>query len=54
MKDLGVFAARDLLWNSLINTLVSECNNIMGMIQSSVGYAAPIIVTSYLHNAFTL
>ena len=32
MKDLDVSAARDLLWNTLINTLVSKCNTMMGMI----------------------
>ena len=33
MKDLGVPAARDLLWNSLINTLVYKCNRNVGMIK---------------------
>ena len=31
MKDLDITAARDLLWNSLINTLVSKCNRMMMM-----------------------
>ena len=31
MKDLDVSAARDLLWNFFINTLVLKCNRIMGM-----------------------
>ena len=44
---LCVSAARDLFWNSFINTLVSKCNRILGMIKRYVGYPH-INVTSYL------
>ena len=36
MKDLGVSVTSDLSWNSHVNTLVSECNRMMGMIKSCV------------------
>ena len=49
MKDLGVSVTSDLSWNCHINTLVSKCNRMMGMIKRSVGYKAPINVTSYLY-----
>ena len=38
-EDLVVSAARDLLWNFFINTLVSKCSRM-------IGYKAPITVTS--------
>ena len=50
MKDLDVSITSDLSWNSHINTLVSKCNRMMGMIKRSVGYKAPINVTSYLYS----
>ena len=50
MKDLDVSVTSDLSWNSHINTLVSECNRILGVIKRSVGYKAPINVTSYLYS----
>ena len=50
MKDLGVAVTSDLSWNSYINTLVSKCNRMMGMIKRSLGYKAPINVTSYLYS----
>ena len=49
MKDLGVSVTSDLSWNSRINTLVSKCNRMTGMIKRSVGYKAPID-TSYLYS----
>ena len=54
MKDLGVSVTSDLSWNSHINTLVSKCNRMMGMIKRSVGYKAPINVTSYLYSRLHL
>ena len=51
IKDLGASAARDLLWNSLINILVSKCNRMMGIIKCFVDYKAPITVTSHLYGA---
>ena len=33
MNDLFVSAARDMLWNSLLNTLVSKCSIMMGRIK---------------------
>ena len=50
MKDLGVFAAHDLLWNSIINTILSKCIRMMRMIKRAVGYKALITVTSYLYS----
>ena len=50
MEDLSVSAARDLSGNSLINTLVSKCNGMFGMIERFVGYKAPRTVTSYLYS----
>ena len=51
MKDLGVSVTSDLSWNCHINTLVSKCNRMMGMIKGSVGYKAPINVSSYLYSS---
>ena len=51
MEYLGVSAARGVLWNSLINTLVSKCKIMMVMIKRAVGYVAPITATSYLYSA---
>ena len=51
IKGLGVFAARDMLWNSLINTLVSKCTRMMRILKRYVGYKAPKTVTSYLYSA---
>ena len=50
MKDLGVSVISDLSWNTHINALVSKCNRIMGMVKCSVGYKAPINVTSYVYS----
>ena len=49
-EDLVVSAARDLLWNFFINTLVSKCSRMMGTIKHDVGYKAPITVKSYLYS----
>ena len=40
MNDLGVSVTSYLSWNSHINTLVSKCNRMMGMIKRPVGYKA--------------
>ena len=50
MKDLGVSVASDLSWNTHINAVVSKCNRMMGMVKLSLGYKAPIDVTSYLYS----
>ena len=50
MKIL-VFLLLVIFLHSLINTLVSKCNRMMGMIKRSVGYKAPISVTSDLYSA---
>ena len=51
MKYLGVTAARDYLWNSLVNTLVSKCNIMMSMTKRSVVYKTHINVTPDLYRA---
>ena len=54
MNDLGICAARDLLRNALICTLVFKCNRMMGMIKHYVGWKASITVTSHLYIALNL
>ena len=49
MKDFGVSVTSDFMKFSY-NALVSKCTKMMGMIKRSVGYKAPINVTSYLHS----
>ena len=48
MTDLGISVTSDLLCNSQMNALISKCNRMMGMITRSVGYKAPVNVTSSL------
>ena len=49
MKDIGVSVTSELSWNSH-KYIVSKCNIMMGIITLSVGYKAPINVTSYLYS----
>lgn len=39
-RDLGVTITQDLSWGSQVSSLVSKCNQTMGMIKRSVGYRA--------------
>jgi hypothetical protein len=48
-KDLGVTISHDLSWGCQIKSLVSKCNQTMGMIKRSVGFRAAPSLTCKLY-----
>ncbi|ELT90846.1 hypothetical protein CAPTEDRAFT_134085 [Capitella teleta] len=50
-KDLGVFIDQNLSFTSHIDSTVSKCNWICGMIKRSVGFYAPVNVKSALFSS---
>jgi hypothetical protein len=53
-KDLGVVFDSKLCFNEHIDSLISKCNQINGLIKRSVGYHAPSHVKLQLYKSLTL
>ena len=50
-KDLGVTISNTLSWGSQVSSLVSKCNQTMGLIKRAVGFRAPPSLTCNLYQS---